>query len=120
MYGSSTEQSNPITPTTPPLNTLQPAINGVVISAPPVGLAGIGEVGNEIICNPGTWDGFPALTFTYQWYRGTSTISGATNSVYISQMSDVGDEITCHVTGTNVHGSVTAISNITIPTYTSF
>ena len=119
-YGSSTEPSNPITPTTPPLNTLQPAINGVVISAPPVGLAGIGEVGNEIICNPGTWDGFPALTFTYQWYRGTSTISGATNSVYISQMSDVGDEITCHVTGTNVHGSVTAISNITIPTYTSF
>ena len=125
VYGSSTEPSNPITPTTPPLNTLQPAINGVVISAPPVGFLDIGEVGNEIICNPGTWDGFPALTFTYQWYRGTwfgsaSPISGATNSVYISQMSDVGYEITCHVTGTNVHGSVTAISNITIPTYTSF
>ena len=127
VYGSSTEPSNPITPTTPPLNTLQPAINGVVIPAPRLGLAGIEEVGNEIICNPGTWDGFPALTFTYQWYRrgywfgsSASPISGATNSVYISQMSDVGYEITCHVTGTNVHGSVTAISNITIPTYTSF
>jgi hypothetical protein len=119
-YGSSTEPSNPITPTTPPLNTLQPAINGVVISAPQFGFTEIGEVGNQIICNPGTWGGFPAPTFTYQWYRGTSPISGATNSVYISQMSDVGYEITCRVTGTNVHGSVTAISNITIPTYTPF
>jgi hypothetical protein len=101
--------SNSITPTpAPPVNTP---------SAPPV-ISGNTLAGSTLTSSQGTWTGFPAPTFTYQWYRGESPISGATTASYITTTldpTDVGQPIRCHVTATNAGGSATATSNSITP-----
>jgi len=102
--GSFTAISSPITPTGPPNNSVQPVISGSA------------SVGSTLtLSNPGTWTGYPAPTLTYQWYRGDTIIAENTTS-YTIQASDVGQSITCHVTGTNASGSATAISSPITPT----
>ena len=84
-----------------------PAVN----ISPPV-ISGSAVVGSTLTTTNGIWNGFPTLTFTYQWYRGgTTPISGATNNTYLTQIADVGQAITCRVTGTNTNSSSVAISN---------
>jgi hypothetical protein len=84
----------------PAVNILRPVISGNAV------------VDSTLTTTNGIWNGFPALTFTYQWYRGgTTPISGATNNTYVIQLVDVGQAITCRVTGTNMNGSSVAISN---------
>lgn len=84
-----------------------PAVN----ISPPV-ISGNAVVGSTLTTTNGIWNGFPTLTFTYQWYRGgTTPISGATNNTYVIQLVDVGQAITCRVTGTNASSSSVAISN---------
>jgi hypothetical protein len=103
--GSFTAISSPITPTGPPNNSVQPVISGIA------------SVGSTLtITNAGTWTGYPTPTLYYQWYRGDTLIQSATNTGYIIQASDVGQSITCHVTGTNTSGSFTAIITPITPT----
>ena len=83
-----------------------PAVN----ISPPV-ISGNTVVGSTLTTTNGIWNGFPALTFTYMWYRGEETISGATNNTYVIQIDDDRKAITCRVTGTNTNGSSVAISN---------
>jgi hypothetical protein len=86
-------------------------------SAPPV-ISGNTLAGSTLTCSQGTWTGFPAPGFAYQWYRGGSSILGATNPSYITSTldpTDVGQAITCRVTATNAGGSTTAISNTIFP-----
>jgi len=100
---------NSITPTGPP---------GINNNNDTLQISGISpySVGSTLtLSNPGTWTGYPAPTLTYQWYRGDAPIPSATNNSYIIQASDVGQSITCHVTGTNTNGSVTAISKPITP-----
>ena len=54
----------------------------------------------------GTWDNSPT-SFTYQWYRDATPISGETLSQYILTSADVDTEITCQVTAINAGGSST-------------
>jgi hypothetical protein len=86
----------------PPVNTIAPAISGNTL------------VGSTLTCSQGTWDGFPYPTLTYQWYRGGSTISGATNPNYMTQNDDIEQSITCRVIGTNTSGFAIAISSNSI------
>jgi surface protein len=103
--GSATATSNSITPTAiAPSNSVAPVISG---STP---------VGSTLTTTDGTWTGTPTPTFTYQWYRGASSIGGATASTYVTIIADTSLAITCQVTGTNIGGSATATGNSITPT----
>lgn len=84
-----------------PINTVAPAVTGTA------------AIGGTLSTTDGTWTGSPAPTFTYQWQRGTTNISGATSSTYTIQLSDSGNTMRCVVTATNPLGAVSANSNNT-------
>lgn len=74
-------------------------------------VSGGGLVGEELTCAPGTWNGKPDPTFTYQWKRNGIDLPGETNSTYTSVDADLGQEISCTVTATNTEGMASADSN---------
>ena len=86
-----------------PVNTVAPAVTGTA------------TVRQTLSTTNGTWTGAPAPTFTYQWQRVTTNISGATSSTYVIVDADVGNTIRCVVTATNsiAPSGVTANSNST-------
>ena len=86
-----------------PVNTVAPAVTGTA------------TFGQTLSCSTGTWLGAPAPTFTFQWQRVTTNISGATSSTYVLVAADVGNTIRCVVTATNsvAPGGVSANSNST-------
>jgi hypothetical protein len=88
-----------------PANTLAPAVSGTE------------EEGETLSCTTGTWTGYPAPTYAYQWRRHTggalAAIAGATSSTYTLDAADVGHEISCIVTATNASGDSGAASNTT-------
>ena len=81
-----------------PANTVLPVISGTPMT------------GMTLTTTDGTWTGFPAPTFTYQWKRGGSAISGATANSYLLVSADVGTMITVTVTATNTAGNASATS----------
>ena len=91
-----------------PVNTLAPALSGST------------TLGSLLTTTNGTWDNTPT-SYTYQWIRGLSIISGATSSTYTLVEEDSSLAITCAVTATNAAGSSIANSNtITADTYIPF
>jgi hypothetical protein len=84
-----------------PVNTVAPAVTGTA------------TVGQTLSTTNGTWTGVPTPTFTYQWQRVTTNISGATSSTYVLVAADAGNTIRCVVTGTNAVSAVSANSNST-------
>ncbi|MFN8136436.1 MAG: hypothetical protein U0R79_02505 [Propionicimonas sp.] len=54
------------------------------------------KVGMPLTAVPGASD--PAASYSYQWYRGTSTISGATAATYRATSTDLGKQIRVRVT----------------------
>jgi hypothetical protein len=85
----------------PPVNTVAPLLSGTSV------------VGSSLSCTTGTWTGDPVPTYTYQWYRGATLITGATSSSYTLVQADAGNtsNITCQVTASNGIGTATATSN---------
>jgi hypothetical protein len=86
-----------------PVNTVAPVVSGTA------------SFGSTLTTTNGTWTGAPAPTFTYQWQRVTTNISGATSSTYVLVAADVGNTIRCVVTATNAiaPSGVAANSNST-------
>lgn len=82
-----------------PINTIAPVISGTV------------TVGSVLTSTTGTWEGAEPITYTYQWLRNGSNISGATSSTYTLVVADVDSNISCQVTATNSAGSASATSN---------
>ena len=97
-----------LSPSSLPVNTMAPAISGNTL------------LGSTLTTTNGTWTGFPAPTFTYQWLRGGEVITAQTNDKYVTQGLDIGQEITCRVTGTNSAGSGVGRSNVIIVTSLPF
>ena len=98
---------NPIVPIFPS-NTIAPVISGAT------------ALGSVLTSTTGTWIGTPAPTFAYQWRRGVTNITSATNSTYTLVVGDSAQNITCVVTATNTLGSANATSNvITAQTYSA-
>jgi hypothetical protein len=96
---------NPIVPIFP-ANTIAPVISGAT------------ALGSVLSSTTGTWIGIPTPTFAYQWRRGVTNITSATNSTYTLVVGDSAQNITCVVTATNTLGSASATSNIiTAQTY---
>jgi len=84
-----------------PVNTVAPAVTGTA------------TVGQTLSTTNGTWTGVPTPTFTYQWQRVTTNISGATSSTYVLVNADAANTIRCVVTATNAVSAVSANSNST-------
>jgi hypothetical protein len=65
----------------------------------PVSVTGSGKVGTVLEAFPPTFD--PAVeTVAYQWYRGTTPISGATGATYTVVQADLGKTVSVRATGT--------------------
>jgi hypothetical protein len=86
-----------------PANTVLPVISGTT------------AVDQTLTTTNGTWTGFPAPGFTYQWKRGGVAISGATASSYLLVSADAGTNITVTVTATNTAGNASATSSAVGP-----
>ena len=88
----------------------QPPYLPVNIEAPII--SGNNVYGSTLtLTSEGIWIGNPPPTLTFQWLRNGVVIGGATSITYVTLLTDVGQQITCRVTGTNSVGSVNAISN---------
>jgi hypothetical protein len=70
---------------------------------------GTRAVGQTLTAVKGTWQAYPSATFTYQWLRNGSAISGATKSTYKLTSKDKAHTITVKVTGKNSLGSLAKI-----------
>lgn len=84
--------------TAPPVNTALPAITGTP------------RVGQVLSGSTGTWTGTPTPTYTRQWLRNGTDISGATGANYTLVSADAGATISLRVTATNSAGNATATS----------
>ncbi len=56
-------------------------------------------------------DGPSSLTFSYQWKRGGTDISGATSSTYVLKQADVGSAITVVVSWTDAGGASESLTS---------
>lgn len=98
--GTGTATSNAISPILGvPYNLVAPVASGT------------GQVGQTLSTTNGSWQGVATITFTYQWRRDASDISGATSSTYTLVADDYATDIDCVVTATNSLGSANQDSN---------
>ena len=96
-----------------PINTASPTVSGSTTQ------------GQTLSVTNGSWNtnlAYAPTSYTYQWKRAGSNISGATSSTYTTVTADIGNSITCTVTAVNNRGtlSVNSSNGITIvaSTYT--
>jgi hypothetical protein len=76
-------------------------------------ISGSAKVGGTLTAKPGKWKP-SGTTFTYQWNRDGSAISGATNSTYAPVNADAGQVLTVSVTGDYFnYDDVTVTSGVT-------
>ncbi|HEY5317687.1 MAG TPA: hypothetical protein VIJ20_06885, partial [Solirubrobacteraceae bacterium] len=73
--------------------------------APPA-VHGTPTPGNVLSCSDGVWLESPT-GYTYQWARNGATIAGATQSIYVVQITDEAATLTCAVTAVNAGGAGT-------------
>ncbi|MCJ1685417.1 S8 family serine peptidase [Rathayibacter sp. VKM Ac-2928] len=85
-------------PATKTSATTSAIAKGTLTGATPT-ITGTAKVGQILTAKPGTWAPAP-VTLTYQWYRGTTAISGATSATYKLATADKAGSITVKVTGT--------------------
>jgi hypothetical protein len=93
--------------TSAPVNSVAPVVSGGT------------TVGSTLTTTNGTWSNSPT-GYTYQWYRTSSPISGATSSTYTLVTADNTNTIYCAVTATNPAGSVTQNSNTVGPVTSTY
>ena len=70
---------------------------GTLATTPVPALEGTTAVGNRLSAVPGTWD--DGVTWSYQWLRGTTVITGATGANYTLVAADLSQRISVKVTG---------------------
>jgi hypothetical protein len=96
------------------------AVTAPPASAQPPTITGSASESQVLSASPGSWSGYPAPSFAYQWERCESTgqgctpISGATEPAYTAQSADVGSTLDVQVTATNSVGSSSAESSPTL------
>lgn len=84
-----------------PVNTLAPSLSGVP------------QVGETLTVTTGTWTGYPAPTYSYEWFADAALIVGADEATYVLTEDELGAAISVDVTATNVAGTATESSNVT-------
>ena len=83
-----------------PVNTALPSVRNAPGST--------WAVGGTARCARGTWTN--AQTYSYEWYRNGTPISGATTQDYVLTAADAGQNISCAVTATGRMGTASAMS----------
>jgi len=73
-------------------------------------ITGTAKVGTSLTADPGSW-GPGKVGLSYQWYRGTVAIAGATSRSYTAQPADAGAVLSVRVTGQRAGWTVTARSS---------
>ncbi|MGV8909395.1 MAG: peptidoglycan-binding protein [Propionicimonas sp.] len=73
--------------------------NAQLTSTPTPKISGKVIVGKPLAATAGIWSPDP-VTLSYQWYRGSTAIAGATTGSYALQAADLGAKLTVVVTGT--------------------
>jgi hypothetical protein len=81
----------------PPANNTLPLISSITPLTEP------------LVVSNGSWSNSPT-SYSYQWKRNGTNISGAVSSSYRTVLADQGTTITCTVTATNSAGSASATS----------
>jgi hypothetical protein len=84
--------------TTKSLTSATVSVRAGTLVAPTPTISGTPAVGGTLAATVGTWSPSPA-TFTYQWKRNGSNITGATASTYKLTAADAGATIKVTVTG---------------------
>ena len=79
-------------------------INTIPTNSSVPAISGIAKVGQTLTATTGTWTHNPT-SFTYQWKRAGTPISGATASTYVPVTGDVGNTLTVSVVAANSGGS---------------
>ena len=69
-----------------------------IITAATPTITGTAKVGKTLTVKAGTWTA--GTTLTYQWYRGTTAIAGATDTTYTLVAGDRKKKVSVKVTGT--------------------
>jgi len=82
----------------PPENTVAPDVTGT------------NTVGSTLTCSTGTWTNSPSA-YAYQWFQNNTPLIGQTLNTHVITAGDVGSELVCRVTATNVVGGGQAFSN---------
>jgi hypothetical protein len=82
---------------------------GSLTTATPT-ISGIPAVGSKLTAVPGTWGPSP-VTFKYQWYRGSTAISGATSSTYTLTTASLGKTLKVKVTGSKAGYTSVALTS---------
>lgn len=100
------------------VNVNAPAGSGPTLTAPSIPgiptISGTPQVGQVLTATPSTpVSGNPTPTRTWQWLRGGTAISGATNAAYTPVTDDVGAALSVRQTETNSEGVANATSNVT-------
>lgn len=87
-----------------------PATAGADALGGTVSITGTAKFGETLTANTTSlnYGSESAGTLSYQWYRGTTAISGATSSTYTLAAADVGQTITVQVKNSKNSGSVTS------------
>ncbi|MFM7030197.1 MAG: S8 family serine peptidase [Micrococcales bacterium] len=62
-------------------------------------IAGSPLVGVQVTAQPGTWD--PGMSFSYQWLRNGTAITGATSQTYLLAPADLSAQVSVSVTGSS-------------------
>jgi hypothetical protein len=79
-------------------------------------IAGTAAQGQALTASTGSWNGYPAPSFGYQWERcnasggGCVAIVGASEPTYTAEAADVGSTLVVVVKGTNGSGSASTQS----------
>ncbi len=87
------------------------------ITSPPM-LSGSATQGQTLSASPGSWSGYPAPTFAYQWQRcdqngaNCNPIAAANASTYTLEAADVGSTVAAIVQASNGVGSAQASSAV--------
>jgi hypothetical protein len=92
-------------------------------ATPQITPGGTNEVDEQLGLTAGTWAGSQPIAFTYSWRRcdpvgdlsSCVPIPGATDSTYTPTTADIGSSLRVWITGSNVAGTDTAITNHTFP-----
>lgn len=89
----------------------------ISLAAPKTSISPL-KIGGLVTADQGTWSGYPAPTFAYQWLRcspavssnktslptGCSLVEGAEAKTYTATLADVGKYLTARVTASNAVG----------------
>jgi len=83
------------------------AVAGTFTNSVLPSITGTATVGSVLTASAGTWSPTPEST-TYQWLRGSTAITGATNTTYTLVAADAGKNISVRVTVVKTHYTTTS------------